>query len=72
MPWGGDEVTNREGITAFPDRQQAVTITIVTSITDGVAIRDLIHAREVSIPNAHPLFREGTPGTRECVDFIGF
>lgn len=39
---------------------------------DGVANRDLIHASEVSIPNAHPLFREETPGTRECVDFIGF
>ena len=30
------------------------------------------HSREVSIPNAHPLFREETPGSRECVDFIGF
>ena len=72
MPEVGHGVTNREGITAFPDRQEAVTFAIVTSMTDGVAIRDLIHAREVSIPNAHPLFREETPGSRERVDFIGF
>ena len=30
------------------------------------------HSSEVSIPNAHPLFREETPGSRECFDFIGF
>ena len=45
---------------------------VLPVVVDGVANRDLIHAREVSIPNAHPLFREETPGSRECVDFIGF
>lgn len=29
------------------------------------------NSSEVSIPNAHPLFREETPESRECVDFIG-
>ena len=38
----------------------------------GVTKREAILTSEVSIPDAHPLFREETPGTRERVDFIGF
>ena len=30
------------------------------------------HSSEVNIPNAHPLFRDETPGNREFVDFIWF